>query len=297
MGNVCSYMFGYVASGPHSASQLVDDILHPNWHIYVNTFYPDGHPIDSQDDGNHRAGRPVAPLTGRPVVPLENDVPVILYSYGNLDKLDTIGPTLQMLSIKLGCVIVGYDYPGYGRSKGYANEHTVYETVMWVYQQHVVLVFPDNPHYLWGKSIGSVATTYLATKVGDRLSGVILESAFCTALSTRHKLTRARNDPDRVEPEPGTNHPRLDEFIRFVEHHLDFMRNIERVEDPSWKPRMLIVYGECDVLIPGAHAQRLYDKSPLPPSKKKLVPIPGGKHNLEVKDIVGPVRKWLHSIN
>lgn len=42
----------------------------------------------------------------------------ILYSHGNAEDLSVIFPYLLKLAFELDCNVVGYDYSGYGESKG-----------------------------------------------------------------------------------------------------------------------------------------------------------------------------------
>ena len=93
----------------------------------------------------------------------------ILYSYGNGM---TVEKTLyQMTKVqdslmrhwggKVNFVIYCYDIAGYGKTEGVVGEEHTNDAALTVYR-HICRQHKDQPLFLWGFSLGSVPTCYVA---------------------------------------------------------------------------------------------------------------------------------------
>jgi len=107
----------------------------------------------------------------------------ILYSHGNATDLGGL-QHLQQNFYNHGYSIIIYDYSGYGRSEGVANEQQVYNDVQAVYDYLI-----DNeeigPEQIisYGHSLGAAIATDLA--YNNAVAALILESPFTTAFRVK----------------------------------------------------------------------------------------------------------------
>ena len=130
----------------------------------------------------------------------------------------------------LQMTIFAYDYSGYGMSSGCASERNLYADVEAAVNelcQRKSLKPQDL--ILFGESIGSVPTTYLASQM--EVHGVILQSAFMSGLRIYIKY---EGSTVAFDPFP----------------------NIERV--PMIKSKTLIIHGCEDLLVDVSHAVALH---------------------------------------
>ena len=168
----------------------------------------------------------------------------ILYSHGNAEDMSQISEYLKDLSERLNVNIILYDYSGYGLSDGLPSEHTFYQNIESVYN-HLIYKFDINSNdiILYGVSIGSGPTTYLASKYNKEIGGVILQSAF-TSIATI------------FIPESMIQFLKQ---ITFRTTDIDMFRNIEYIENIIDSPT-LIIHGTHDYLIPIWNGQYLYKR-------------------------------------
>jgi len=59
----------------------------------------------------------------------EEDEPVLLWSHGNAEDLQSLRPLITYISNHRDCGILAYDYPGYGLSEGEASEKGCYQNI------------------------------------------------------------------------------------------------------------------------------------------------------------------------
>jgi pimeloyl-ACP methyl ester carboxylesterase len=107
------------------------------------------------------------------VFPGAHPTNILLYSYGNEEDVASIAPKIDLLVKELNTTMVTYNYPGYGASTGEANESTVHQTIVSVYDW-IRERLPSANIFVWGRSIGTGPTTYVASQ--RPVHGVILES-------------------------------------------------------------------------------------------------------------------------
>lgn len=176
----------------------------------------------------------------------------ILYSHGNGEDLGDGRVRLEDWR-RLGFSVFAYDYRGYGTSEGTATEQHAYQDIETAYQ-HVtnnLNVAPDRL-ILYGRSIGSGPSVYLATK--EKIAGLILETPFTSTFRV-------------VIPFP------LLPFDRFA--------NLSRIRDV--RVPLLILHGTLDEVVPFSHGQALYQAANQP---KTFVVIEGAGHN-NLSDVAG----------
>jgi len=152
------------------------------------------------------------------------NAPLILYSHGNGEDLGHIFPHLKELQ-KRGVGILAYDYPGYGRSSGQPTEKGVFAAADAVYTYATkVLGIPPSQIVLYGRSLGSGPSTWLASKYP--VAGVILDGAFT---STFRVLTRIKILP------------------------FDIFDNLPRLRASTCP--YLLIHGKQDWTVPFRHAE------------------------------------------
>jgi hypothetical protein len=104
----------------------------------------------------------------------------MLYSHGSSGDLGQLDTHVEAHR-RFGFNVIIYDYPGVGLSTGPVSEQGCYETIDAVYQfLHNEQKVPQNRILLYGRSIGSGPTLYLAQK--EDVGGVVLVSPFTSAL-------------------------------------------------------------------------------------------------------------------
>jgi len=103
---------------------------------------------------------------------------VVLFSHGNADDLRCIQSYCTWLAENLNARVIAYDPPGYGFSSAVAtSELNMNSAINVVYQYlRVVLNQRSENIVLMGKSLGSVPTIDLASRVLEPLQGIILVS-------------------------------------------------------------------------------------------------------------------------
>lgn len=206
----------------------------------------------------------------------KNSDQVILYSHGNATDLGQMLPYLQLLNTALKINVFSYDYQGYGISKPKGrspSEKRVYESIT-VCADYLMNVkkFPANKIIIFGCSLGSGATVYLASNHGKDTSlkyrGVILQSAFISGLKTKLKV---------------------DSTIPF-----DIFPNLERVENilcPTF-----LIHGKSDEIVPFEHALMLNKKLKYPYPDQLHISYAGHNNIIEVLSVERYVKKLYNFI-
>jgi len=106
----------------------------------------------------------------------------VLHSHGNAVDLGQILPMYKQLGQVLRVNFVGYDYRGYGASEGQLAASGALQdisSVMKFIQKEYGLQSEDI--VLYGQSVGSGPTTWLAAKTPD-VAGVVLHSPFLSGM-------------------------------------------------------------------------------------------------------------------
>lgn len=201
--------------------------------------YPDGSDI-------RRIPAPEGVTLAARYLPCPDARYTVVYFHGNAEDLGSIAPRLELLRDRLHVAVLGWDYPGYGRSGGSVGEPETLRAARAVldYVTGTLGVPPDRV-VLYGRSLGSGPAVDLATSRSCR--ALVLESAFTSVFRV---LTRVRILP----------------FDKFA--------NLEKM--PRVKCPVLVIQGTADATIPFSHGRRLFAAAPEP---KRRLWVEGAGHN------------------
>ena len=182
--------------------------------------------------------------------------PWILFFHGNgeiVSDYDGIAPFYA----KNGLNLVVADYRGYGASTGtptltdlFKDAHVIFKAV----REELAARGCDPLLWVMGRSLGSLSAIELASRSGNEIEGLIIESGFANVL--------------RIMIHLGLSVYNLN--VEAVdEESFDVLRTISL---PT-----LIIHGEEDRLVPLREAETVYDH--IGARDKRLVVIPGADHN------------------
>jgi fermentation-respiration switch protein FrsA (DUF1100 family) len=187
------------------------------------------------------------------------DAPLILLFHGNgeiASDYDGIAPLYTGIEVSL----VVADYRGYGKSDGTPTASALLDDAIATHQSMPGLLkvrgLDGSRLFLMGRSLGSAAALEIASRAGNAISGLIIESGFASALGLIESLS-------------GTSLP---QELKAGVSGFENVEKIRRVEVPT-----LIIHGEEDEIIPVENGKILYDNSAA--QRKRLVLIPGAGHN------------------
>jgi pimeloyl-ACP methyl ester carboxylesterase len=182
---------------------------------------------------------------------------IILYSHGNGSDIGLLDEYLVNLCKNLNTNIISYDYEGYGLTTDDKNIKLIpsfegcKRTILKVY--NYLLAHNYKQIYLFGKSIGSYPSIYLASLNLTNIKGLFLQSPFCYVYGVMY--TEADKDFYVI----------LDEEDKKI-----FSNNISEVKCP-----ITIIHGNKDELIPVKHSLLLKDSN----TNTRLIILQGGRHN------------------
>ncbi|KAL7547123.1 hypothetical protein ACHAWF_010441 [Thalassiosira exigua] len=163
--------------------------------------------------------------------------PTILYSHANAEDLGNIYPWCKFLSKMLGVNIFAYDYTGYGLAtdQGDPSEDYCFADISAAYSYLTsVLGIPPSSIVLYGRSLGSGPSCYLAARTADEgspVGGLVLHAPFLSVY--------------RIVLESGCTLP----GDRFP--NVDFA--------PGVRSPVLFVHGTKDSIVPFHHSERLLE--------------------------------------
>lgn len=158
----------------------------------------------------------------------------LLYSHGNAEDLGESYYFLRDLAGRLKANIIAYDYSGYGLSSGYPTEENVYDDAEFMYNFVTKgLGVPPRLLILWGRSLGSGPTCYLASRYDECIGGVVIVSGFTSCVAT-------------VVPRS----------ILCAFACIDQFPNEQHMRDVS-RTRLLFMHGRCDEVVPFDHGKTL----------------------------------------
>lgn len=110
----------------------------------------------------------------------------IIYSHGNATDIGGMFVMFAIMALTLKVNIVGYDYTGYGTSKGSGvkpTEKQTYRDIERVYDwclETKLVTDPQTQVILYGQSVGSGPSCYLATQ--RPIAGLVLHSAIMSGI-------------------------------------------------------------------------------------------------------------------
>jgi fermentation-respiration switch protein FrsA (DUF1100 family) len=187
------------------------------------------------DDGTPIHAWFLAPPNWRP------EMGAVLYSHGNGGNLSGREHTMALWRHEVNRAVLGYDYPGFGKSGGKPTEASCYAAAQaahdWLVEKQNV---PPREIILLGSSMGGAMATELASRHEHRL--LVLTGSFTSF-------------PDMAQQRmfwvPG---------IRFlVSNRLDNLDKIDCVQGP-----VFIAHGTADKVVPFWMGERLFDKARAP---------------------------------
>lgn len=171
----------------------------------------------------------------------------IIYSHGNATDLGGMFHMYASMAAKLKANIVAYDYTGYGASqhvksnntKQYvATEKQTYKDIESVYDWvistkcHLNITEPHKDIILYGQSVGSGPSTYLATK--KPIAGLVIHSGIASGIRV---LTQSR-----------------------LLWCFDIYPNIDRIVNV--KCPVFLIHGLEDLEVGFTHGKTLYERVP-----------------------------------
>ncbi len=177
----------------------------------------------------------------------------IIFSHGNGEDLGSLGGELLELSRRLSVNVVAYDFRGYGKTGGKANQANILADAatvgMWVRDQPAWGNVPVIP---MGRSLGGAAAIEMATVL--QAPGIILDRTFSSAVDVAASIYPVF--PVRLLMK---NHFPSEEKIKL------------------YSGRVLQFHGDVDNIIPIQFGKKLYDACPS--DHKQFVEVPGLGHN------------------
>ena len=182
--------------------------------------------------------------------------PSILFFHGNgevVSDYDWVAPYYQTEGINLFVA----DYRGYGMSDGapsFSSMMADAHAVLRYFHDALVSYDYSGPLFVMGRSLGSHSAVELAASHPDQIKGLIMESGFANA----GRVLRRYN--------PSVDPARLQALEK---------ASLQRIHSLSLP--VLVIYGDCDTLVPPDQALSFYELVGSP--DKRLVTIPGAGHN------------------
>ena len=182
---------------------------------------------------------------------LSDGHPIILYLHGNTGTRATYSRILlyKMLTEERNYHLITFDYRGFGDSDCSPSEAGLMEDGLLVWQW-VTSHAHSSKVYLWGHSLGSGATIYLATNLtadGKNPAGILLDAPFTSVV------------------EAAYNHPFsspywivLDTFRYLTADYFhETHPSIDRIAHVTCP--ILIMHGHHDVIVPFHMGYKLYE--------------------------------------
>jgi pimeloyl-ACP methyl ester carboxylesterase len=219
---------------------LENRLLFPGWSFGGEWFEPDPRlgkrDVElTTDDGTPIHAWFMAPKEWKP------EQGVVLYSHGNGGNLSMRMGSMSLWRRELKRAVLGYDYPGYGKSGGKPTEARCYAAAeaahAWLVEEQKV---PAKEVILLGSSLGGAMATELATRHEHRL--LVLCGSFTSFPDMAQKT---------LPWVPG---------VRWlVSNRMDNLDKIARVRAP-----VFIAHGTADQVVPYRMGERLFERAQEP---------------------------------
>ncbi|MFL5339925.1 MAG: alpha/beta hydrolase [Gemmataceae bacterium] len=159
----------------------------------------------------------------------------LLHCHGNGGNLSHRAGVYAALQREQNVSVLGFDYPGYGRSGGKPSEAGCYAAAEAAYEWLTIRQqVPPERLILFGESLGGGPATELATRRPYR--ALVLFSTFTSA------------------PDVGRDHYPLLPVRLLMRNRFDNIRKVPELTRP-----VFIAHGDADSLISPDHARRLFD--------------------------------------
>ena len=119
----------------------------------------------------------------------------VLVSHANAEDLGIVLAFWSWISEALGVDVLAYEYSGYGHSTGTPSEENMYSDAKAALALLVdgFKLRPERDIVLYGKSLGSCPTCYLASKT--RVRGVVIVSGLASGARVLFPTTKVRHCP------------------------------------------------------------------------------------------------------
>ena len=182
----------------------------------------------------------------------QKDQPLVLFCHGNAGNISHRVENLRHLR-ELGYSVFIFDYRGYGRSEGKANETGTYNDIRgaltWLKEQG----WSEQKMIYFGRSLGAAIALQLA--IEQPPAGLILESPFTSIEAIGKEL-----------------YPLLWILAGWaLDVRYDNIFKISQIKTP-----LLIFHGDRDEIIPQQMGKELFKRAPEP---KQFYSISGAGHN------------------
>jgi pimeloyl-ACP methyl ester carboxylesterase len=187
----------------------------------------------------------------------------VVYFYGNAQTTRAAEGSTYWLSRSLGCNVLTVDYRGYGASDGEPAFQPMLEDALTLYDALGDLLPEPQPIVVYGRSIGSVFATYLASE--RPVAGLILA---CPPASAEDAVVATQS---RV-PIPLRWFLKLRADDTLTEREIQPVVVIRGVTAP-----LLVIHGDQDETIPFEHGQRIHAAAGS--TDKVWLPLPGKGHS------------------
>lgn len=186
-----------------------------------------------------------------------NNTPIVIYSHGNAGNIFNRRSLYNYLA-DVPISLILYDYRGFGRSAGEATTNNIIEDGENVYR-YITILYPNRKIILWGESMGSAVSWYLASKY--EVSGLIITSGYSSLSEV-------------------INYVSINGLGTLVSYLMFLPDNI--IHAPMVKCPILLLHSVDDTLIPLSQAVKMHNISPI---NTILVQTSGG-HNFNIGNYI-----------
>mmetsp|Transcript_33343 Transcript_33343/g.64973 ORF Transcript_33343/g.64973 Transcript_33343/m.64973 type:complete len:464 (+) Transcript_33343:95-1486(+) len=204
---------------------------------------------------------------------------LIIYAHGNGCDIGDMKMELDYFSHTLRAHVCAFELRGYGFNQGTPSEKNICDDIKDVYDyltdKNPEGKFPHQNIILWGRSIGSGPTTWLASKLAEKkvdVAGLILQSPFTSIKAAAQHIVGNM-------------------LGAFLSNRWNNAARIKKIKGP-----VLIIHGKMDTLIPHSHSEVLMEACGS--RNKRLHLSDTADHNRFdfTKDIILPVTKFVDDL-
>ena len=202
----------------------------------------------------------------RQLIVVEPDTPVdrvLIYSHGNFERAADNGRYLRDLAAQLGCVAVGFEYPGYNYEPGEPTPPAINQALASA-MTHLQAAYPwpEYKYAVMGYSIGTGPTAFLASckEYRDRIDCCVLVAPYKSLLSVAGAFgneelkDRGWSAAGHATDQLASNVARLCRRVvpGLCGQWWSTVLNVQSLACP-----LLVVHGPDDEVIPYSHGQEI----------------------------------------